>query len=223
MALSGLYSFDMTADELIRMSLIPIGGGRLNGEELREAILKLNLVLRHILNAGHPLADICQYTEPMITGQQEYNLETHIIDVHHAVMETLSSKTEIGINRVSYAEFNSIPNKTRTGRPTTYMTERNPGFVTIRVWPLPDRSYNMNMYVFIKPDDIKKYSDHVRFQPRYYPAVIAGLTLEMARSRMLPIEKLGELKNDFMFKLNEAQFEDRERVSFHVTPQLNLR
>lgn len=221
MALSGRFDFNLTVDEIIRIATQSVGGGPLDGESLKQYAILLNFVQRDLLNRGIPLALICYLTVPTIVGEQTYDLPLCVIDIHDCVLETISTEIETPMHRVSYAEFNHIGNKTTSGRPSTYVGERLYDKVMMRVWPLPDKVYNMNMYVFIKPDDVYKYTDNIRIQPRYLPAVTACLAYEIGKQRNLPLDRLQLLKQDYEQKVAYAQEEDRERVSFRITPELN--
>lgn len=221
MALSGSRNFTLKVHEIIREAAEKAGGGRLNGEDLKSYVKSINLVYQDVLNKGIPLALICQWVEPLYENQQEYNLGNCLIDIHSATIKGINTNdAELGIKRVSYGEFNQIPRKTTTGRPTVFMTERQWNNLMVRVWPLPDRDYDLSMYVFVKPDDMFKYTDDIRIQPRFLPVFIAGLAYEIAIMRELPLDRLAFLKQDYDEKLVVAQKEDRERVTLRVLPNL---
>ena len=118
----------------------------------------------------------------------------------------------------------TIPNKAQTGRPTVYTTERDHDNVTLRVWPTPDKAYTLFTYVFVKPDDAAKYTQNIRIQPRYLPAIIDGLAVEIGLDRpSVPPEKLQTVKASYEQKLTNAMTEDRERTSFIVRPEITTR
>jgi len=139
MALSGRRDFNLTADEIINMAVQSAGGGPLDGEQLKSYNTLLNFVQRDLLNRGIPLALICYMSIPLVQGEQFYELDC-IIDIHNAVLETIQNNTETTLRRLSYAEFNQIPNKLAEGRPSIFMTERQYNEVIIRVCQEPKMS-----------------------------------------------------------------------------------
>lgn len=220
---SNQFTFQMTIEEMIREASQMAGGGPLDGEQLKSYINSFNVLQQELLNRNYPLAWLLRGTLDVCSGCSEYTLNSRIYDIHNAVIKTASSGTEVRLERISLAEYNELPIKTRTGRPTTYTVERLHDALNLRIWPAPDQTYTINMYVFTKPDDLFKYTDTVRLQPRIYPAVLCGLAYQIAKKRGAPMDLLQGLKMDYEEQLKHAFHEDRERSSFIITPHLNTR
>ena len=223
MGLSNSYDFDMTVDEIIRKAAQRAGGGMLNGEELKDALKSLNLVFQNMSNEGIPLALIQRYVININAAQQDYILDECVSDIHHAVIRDTTSNTDIQMERYSLAQFNSLSKKDATGRPSIYTIERNYDNVTMRIWTVPTKSYEMHTYAMINPDDADRYTDNMRIQARYLPAVIAGLAVEIAADRNASPELIGFLQQIYEKRIGDARHEDRERVSYTITPETRRR
>lgn len=220
---SNQFTFQMTIEEMIREAAQMAGGGPLDGEQLKSYVNSFNVLQQELLNRNYPLAWLVRGTLDVCSGCAQYTLNGRIYDIHNAVIETDDSSTEVRLERISLAEFNEIPTKSRTGRPTQFTVERLHDALNLRVWPTPDQTYTVNMYVFTKPDDLYKYTDTVRLQPRIYPAVLSGLAYQIAKKRGAPVDLLQSLKIDYEEQLKHAFHEDRERSSYLITPYLNTR
>jgi hypothetical protein len=221
MPVSGTFDFNMTIDQIIRKAAQRAGGGSLNGEELKDALLSLNLVFLDMVNNAVPLALIEQFDISLSSGVQDYLLNSSVSDLHHVVINKVGSDSNLSINRRSMADFNSISDLSTIGRPTTYTTERKYNCINLRVWPVPDDSYTLLTYAFVKPADAKRYTENMQIQPRYLPTIIAGLAAEIAADRQRP--EVDNLRMDYNRKLTNAQKEDRERVNYRISPELNTR
>ena len=221
MSLSNTFNFNLTIDEIIRKAAQRAGGGVLDGEELKDALISLNLVFQDMMNNAIPLSLLVQLDIDLASGVQDHTLDSCINDLHHVVLSQ-TNRSDLGMSRYSLAEFNSISDKTTTGRPTVYTVERGYDAIKLRVWPIPDGSYTLRTYAFIKPDDAKRYTQHLRIQARYLPTIVAGLAVEIALDRHL-YDKVPLLQQKYEYLLSSAQKEDRERVSYKITPQLNTR
>lgn len=220
---SNRFDFAMTLEEMIREAAQFAGGGPLDGEQLLSYINSFNIIQQDIVNRGYPLSLLLQGTITVCTSCTEYELDKQIYDIHNMVVRESGDATDIRMERLSLAEFNELPNKATTGRPTTYTVERRHEKVALRIWPTPDETYTLYMYVFTKPDDLYKYTDTVRMSPRLYPALIAGMSLQIAMKRGAPLDRIGYLEAYYEKMLSNAYHEDRERSSFFITPSLNIR
>jgi hypothetical protein len=217
----------MSVDQLVRQAVQKVGGGNLDGEQLQSYANCLQIVQQEITNRGLPLAQLLFSTLQLTEGVSTYSLGTQIYDIHAAVVNTTDNSTggtDVDIERISLTEFLRIPSKEQRSRPTTYTTERLYNEVCIRVWPVPDQDYILKMYIHSKPDDIIKYTDTIRIPPRLYPAYLFGLAYQIGIERNgTDPSRLAMVRDEFEKQLAFGQHEDRERVSFFITPVLNYR
>lgn len=224
---SNSHTFQMSVDQLIRQAAQKVGGGNLDGEQLQSYANCLQIVQQEITNRGLPLAQLLFSTLQLNEGVSTYSLDGRIYDIQTAVVNSQNSTTlgtDIDIERISVTEFLRIPAKDQRARPTTYTTERLYDEVCIRVWPVPDQDYLLKMYIHSKPDDIIKYTDTIRIPPRLYPAYLFGLAHQIGLERPgTDPNQLARVEKEFEKQLAHGQHEDRERVSYYITPVLNTR
>lgn len=212
-------NFNLSAHEIIRQATQKVKGGKLNGEELKTYLLYLNLLLKDLINQGYPLSSMIYWEEELFSGTNEYELDNQVLDIFSATSQKSSStEAEIPMRRYGMKQFNEISKKSQVGRPVVYMVERNHDFCNLKVWPAPNQGYTLRMYVFTRPNDILKYTDTIDIRPEYLPAIIAGLAYEIGMDRQIDPVQLEMLKENYQEKLSNVYTEDRERVSFRVTP-----
>ena len=114
MALSGSTNFEPNVTEFIEEAYERCGLELRTGYDLKTAIRSVNLMLAEWANRGLNQWTIEQGTETVVEGQNDYPLNTNIIDVLDVVVRRTVNNvpTDISINRVSRSEFINIPNKT---------------------------------------------------------------------------------------------------------------
>jgi hypothetical protein len=124
-------------------------------------------------------------------------------------------------------EYLAIPSKLNTGKPVQYAVERNSQFTSstsathkVYLWPIPDQTYYQFLSWSIKyPQDVSAtYTQNPDIPRRYLPALISGLAVELAIKKAP--DRLAVLKPLYEQDWEKAREEDRERVSFHVQPQV---
>ena len=221
-------NFDLPVDEIIIRAMKLIGGGPYHGEELNDGRTELQLLLRHLTNKKIPLVYIQKKTLSITSGTDTYTLPSNEEDVFQGVISTGSA--ELGINRVSMFEFNRISNKTQTGRPTTYMIERQRDALQIRFWPVPTEAHTFTYYSYVRPLDIVSYDENLSVQSRYLSGIIYGLAYRLGMARdtkgLTDYEiaayekKLERIRTSYMEEIKAAQEEDRERTSIFIRPAL---
>ena len=85
------------------------------------------------------------------------------------------------LSKVSRDEYYSYPNKTLEGRPTVYYFDRQIEPV-LYLWPVPNAQYNCLQYTCkqMMQETGILYSDTIDMPARFYPALIAGVTYNLA-------------------------------------------
>lgn len=219
MAISNKYNFNMKVHEIITHAASKAIDKNLNGEQLRTYTKDLNLLLRSLASKGRPLALVERQAITTSVGQMDYDLSANVQDINEiTVKSSVSTAAELQMTRYSLAEFLRIPTKTTTGRPTVYATERHYDGVNLRLWPKPDKQYTVNMYVFTKPSDAFKYTDTLKLDQNYLPAIIFGLAYHIGIEQEIPLEKLALLKQQYDEELMVVHKDDRERAAYRIVP-----
>ena len=158
-----------------------------------------------------------------------FNSTSHLDILDSAIRDNsdTSATSDIIIERISMDEYLAIPSKLNTGKPVQYAVERNSQFTSsasathkVYLWPIPDQTYYQLLTWSIKyPQDVSAtYTQNPDIPRRYLPALISGLAVELAVKKAP--ERLAVLKPLYDQDWEKAREEDRERVSFHVLPQV---
>ena len=162
-----------------------------------------------------------------ITNSTQTEFETGIGTVTDATPDQ-----DIEMERISYADWLSYPNKYSTGTPLKFAVDRNAEFNSsgvdnhkVYLWPGPseDNRYEIIMWAIKYGEDIgDNYSQNAAVPKRMLPALISGLTVELANKhpKLVDINRRQELIQMYKEEWELAREEDRERASFYVTPKV---
>ena len=231
MVTSGTYTFNLDTGEIIQEAYERCGIETKSGYDLKTARRSLNLLLTKWVNDGVNLFTLDLETTSMTKDQDHitFNSTSHLDILDSAIRDNsdTSATSDIIIERISMDEYLAIPSKLNTGKPVQYAVERNSQFTSsasathkVYLWPIPDQTYYQLLTWSIKyPQDVSAtYTQNPDIPRRYLPALISGLAVELAVKKAP--ERLAVLKPLYDQDWEKAREEDRERVSFHVLPQV---
>ena len=231
MATSGTYTFNLDTGEIIQEAYERCGIETKSGYDLKTARRSLNLLLTKWVNDGVNLFTLDLETFNMTKDQGHITMDSRIrLDVIDAAIRdnsNTSDTSDIILERISMDEYLAIPSKLNTGKPVQYAVERNSQFTSstsathkVYLWPIPDQTYYQFLSWSIKyPQDVSAtYTQNPDIPRRYLPALISGLAVELAIKKVP--DRLAVLKPLYDQDWEKAREEDRERVSFHVQPQV---
>ena len=231
MATSGTYTFNLDTGEIIQEAYERCGIETKSGYDLKTARRSLNLLLTKWVNDGVNLFTLDLETFNMTKDQGYITMDSRIrLDVIDAAIRdnsNTSDTSDIILERISMDEYLAIPSKLNTGKPVQYAVERNSQFTSstsathkVYLWPIPDQTYYQFLSWSIKyPQDVSAtYTQNPDIPRRYLPALISGLAVELAIKKVP--DRLAVLKPLYDQDWEKAREEDRERVSFHVQPQV---
>lgn len=124
---------------------------------------------------------------------------------------------DIPISRISREEYIDIPNKSQTGRPTSFWVDRqiNPN---IYIWPTPIQPYNNLFYTRVRMlQDIGTLINMAEIPQRFFDALTCGLAVRLA-VKYNPQEKdrLMVLKEEYKDAFDMAAREDTESVPLRI-------
>jgi hypothetical protein len=231
MATSGTYTFNLDTGEIIQEAYERCGLETKSGYDLKTARRSLNLLLTKWVNDGVNLFTLDLETTSMTKdqGYVTFNSTSHLDVLDAAIRDNSdsSSTSDIILERISMDEYLAIPSKLNTGKPVQYSVERNSQFTSstsathkVYLWPVPDQTYYQFLSWSIKyPQDVSAtYTQNPDIPRRYLPALVSGLAVELAVKKAP--DRLAVLKPLYDQDWEKAREEDRERVSFHVQPQV---
>lgn len=220
MATSGTHNFTLDVEELINQALKKVGGGVTSGIDLRDARTALNLLLIDLANKGTPLSGLKNAEFPLTQGVKEYVLPAEVSDVLSVVVSR--GNVDIPVTRIAIQEYHKISNKEQQGLPTQCMIDRRLLSPVMTLYLVPDdlaASDSINYWYISRIQDAGSYTDTSDISIRYFPALVFGLAyfISFDRDGFDP-QKRSELLSNYVGLLENAATEDRERVSFKITP-----
>lgn len=242
MATSGTYTFNLDIAEIIEEAYDRCGLEIRGGYDLRSTRRSLDLMLLEWSNRGVNLWTVDQATVTMVDGTNTYTLDSQWSDVMDAVMRDTSgtSNVDTTMERLSMSEYLQYPTKSTPGDPVEYTIERNStGGHTLYVYPTPDDStHEFVMWGIRYTQDAGDYTDNPDVPRRFLPALVSGLAYWVAVKNPAkysqdpggqPVliggvdnQKRAELKAVYEEEFEAAKFEDHERSSLYVVPDISL-
>ena len=222
MALSGSTNFEPNVTEFIEEAYERCGLELRTGYDLKTAIRSVNLKLAEWANRGLNQWTIEQGTETVVEGQNDYPLNTNIIDVLDVVVRRTVNNvpTDISISRVSRSEFINIPNKTTKARPSQFFFDKLSTPV-LKVWPAPENSTDVLVFnKIVRMDDADKATNTMDMPFRFYPCFVAGLAYYISLKKNPQLTP--QLKAIYEEEFRRAADQDEDRASFRVRPYTRM-
>ena len=220
MATSGSVTFRPNVEEVISEAFERCGidPQTRTGHHAKSARRSLNLLFSEFANRGINYWTITQNTLTLANGTANYTLPVGTIDILDAVIR--EDDIDQIVNRITIQEYNQIPNKTDTGKPSQYMLDRQYTPV-IYFWNVPDKAYTLNYWVMNQIEDITASNEDTDVPYRWTDTICAGLASKLA-IKYQP-EKFQVLNEMYERSFNFAASSDNDGVSLRVQPtSLNL-
>ena len=220
MATSGSVTFRPNVEEVISEAFERCGidPQTRTGHHAKSARRSLNLLFSEFANRGINYWTITQNTLTLANGTSNYTLPVGTIDILDAVIR--EDDIDQIVNRITIQEYNQIPNKTDTGKPSQYMLDRQYTPV-IYFWNVPDKAYTLNYWVMNQIEDITASNEDTDVPYRWTDTICAGLASKLA-IKYQP-EKFQLLNEMFERSFSFAASSDNDGVSLRVQPTaLNL-
>ena len=223
MATSGTYNFNLDIDEIIQEATEMIGGEQTLGHEPKSARRSINLMLNDWQNRGILLWSTFTTAVTVSTSVTTYDLADSITDTLIVTYRETATGTDTKLERKTFEEYNIIPEKSQTGRPTQYAIKRNLSNPTLFLYPVPNVNTGiLNIEAIRQVEDVdKSYQQNADAPVRFLPCLTAGLAYYMSLKRNgLPETRIALLKNNYEELLMRAMEEDKERASIYFKPKL---
>jgi hypothetical protein len=221
MATSGTSVFNLDLAECLEEAAERCGYELRTGYDFKTARRSLNLLFADWANRGLNMWTFDQQSIALVPGTASYSLPEDSVDVMDAVIRTGAGVTQadLVISRIALPTYQSIPNKTVTGRPLQMFIQRS---VTPRVtfWPVPDASASYT-FVYWRLRRIEDAGNGVNTQDlpfRFLPAMVAGLAYYLSMKLPGGMERMPGLKAIYDETMQMAQDEDREKAPLRLVP-----
>ena len=221
MATSGTFNFNLDIDEVIQEATEMIGGEQTLGHTPASARRSINLMLKDWQNRGILLWTTYTTLVTVSTSVTSYALSGDTLDALEVVLRR--DDTDLQLERISFEEYQIIPNKKQTGRPTQFTIKRNRDNPTIFLWPIPENTTDiLNIEGIRELEDVNRSAEQNADIPkRFLPPLTCGLSyyLSMKTPGTEP-DRIGMLKSNYEQLLLSAMSEDRERANLFLRPKL---
>ncbi len=221
MATSGTFNFNLDIDEVIQEATEMIGGEQTLGHTPASARRSINLMLKDWQNRGILLWSTYTTLVTVITSTTTYALSDSTLDALEVILRR--DDTDIQLQRISFEEYQLVPNKTQTGRSTQFSIKRDRDNPTIYLWPIPENSTDiLNIEGIRELEDVNKSADQNADMPkRFLPPLTCGLSYYLSmKTPGIEGDRIGMLKSNYEQLLKTAMEEDRERANLFIRPKL---
>ena len=221
MATSGTFNFNLDIDEVIQEATEMIGGQQTLGHTPASARRSINLMLKDWQNRGILLWSTYTTLVTVITSTTTYALSDSTIDALEVVLRR--DGTDVQLQRISFEEYQLVPNKTQTGRSTQFTIKRDRDNPTIFLWPIPENSTDILSIEGVRElEDVNKSADQNADMPkRFLPPLTCGLSYYLSmKTPGIEMDRIGMLKSNYEALLQTALEEDRERANLFLKPKL---
>ena len=221
MATSGTFNFNLDIDEVIQEATEMIGGEQTLGHTPASARRSINLMLKDWQNRGILLWSTYTTLVTVSTSVTSYALASDTLDALEVLLRR--DDTDLQLQRISFEEYQVIPNKKQTGRPTQFSIKRNRDNPTILLWPIPENTTDiLNIEGVRELEDVDRSAEQNADMPkRFLPPLTCGLSYYLSmKTPGTPPDRIGMLKSNYEQLLLSAMSEDRERANLFLKPKL---
>jgi hypothetical protein len=225
MATSGTVAFRPDVEEIIAESFERVGmdAQNMTGYQALAARRSLNLLFSEFANRGINYWAVQNNTLPLTQGTSTYTLPAGTIDLIDVVIRetTGGTSTDTIVQRISISEYNQLPNKSDTGKPSQYMLDKQYTPV-MYLWQVPDtNSYSLVYWSINQLEDVTASNQDADIPYRWSDCICAGLASKLAL-KYQP-DKFNLLNQVYERAFEFAASTDNDGVTLRVRPTgLNL-
>ena len=217
MATSGSRDFTLDVADIIEEAYERCGLELRTGYEADTARRSLNLMFADWANRGVNLWTVKLGTLSLVSGTATYALSDTIADLLEVVVRR--SGTDFEVQRISRGEYHNQPNKTTTGRPSSFYFNRQTT-PEINLWPTPENNTDELRYYYVQRiEDADSLVNDVDAPFRFLPCMAAGLAYYLAVKRSP--DRVQLLKSIYEEEFQRAADEDEDRVPLKLTPSIS--
>lgn len=191
-------TFTQSRDEIVEDALTNVGaigpGGTPSGKLRTHANRALNRLVKSMDADGSYLWRIVRRTLPLVSGTASYTLGTDVLLVDEPAAYKISGGTsQSPILSMSRDDYMRLANRTASGTPSQYLTERTLAGLVITFWPVPASSVDTVEYAAcLRCKDFVVGSDTPDFNSKFIVALVLGLSAELAPVYGQPSDKWDE-------------------------------
>jgi hypothetical protein len=233
MTVSGVHTFTLNRDELIREALELTGtidiGSPIPSEVLASCARTLNLYSKSWQAKGLFIHTYQPAVLPLTANTQSYllgpggaatetDLSTPItrpikIDNVRLAIDSF----EQPVAKISIEEYNALTNKDSAAQPTQYAYDPQLDNSRLYIWPVADNNSQKLYFTYQKPvDDFITDSDTATMPVDWLQCFTLGLAYHISPKRMVPLSEQAALKKRYEDALSDL--DDFEETSVFFSP-----
>jgi hypothetical protein len=234
MATSGTTTRTINPLEFIKRALRMTNslgeGAQLSPEQRQDAYATFNAKLRAWQARGVMGWKVQRTSLALANGTAAYDLAQVTRDVKvEEFMLRDSSGTDVALRHLVREEYQRLPNKSTTGRPTSVLVERNvantvggkvyQGGVRLTFWPIPDAAYTLIYSAEQRLQDITEDTQQIDWPIEYEEQLLFDLAYDLGlehgavEERMQRVERRRNETADAMIKDNNERGPVRLRLN----------
>lgn len=230
MATSGTYSWTLQRDAVINAALRKLGvlftGTTASANQITDAAVSLNAIIKAFHADGMPLWAILNYTFTTVSGTSSYTIGTGKtlntpapLKVIQALY-TMSGGENIPMNVYNRYDFQNLPSANDHGTPIDfYYQPLADGSGIIQLWPNPNDSTTTVTIDYQRPfSDMANATDNFDFPAYWMQALIYMLAWSMAPEYGTPVMDRGEIQKEAMYWKEQALSYGTEEGSIFFQP-----
>lgn len=213
----------MDFDQITDTAIAIAGGEPTDAALHKHARRAANLVLIDWTNRGTNLWQLTETTLTLSAGVATYTLAADVMDLTEASYRD-STGVDTMLGRISRSEYAALSDKDQSGRPSTFLVLRERDQPLLRLWPVPDTSYDETLYYWYirRNEDVTSHGENVGVPSRYLPAFVQFMAYQIACLRPgVDPQRRQEIKAEAETLLQRAMRDDRERVPSRFYPDLS--
>ena len=225
MATSGTVAFRPDVEQIIAEAYERCGidSQTSTGYQAVSARRSLNLLFSEWSNRGINYWTVQNNTLSLSADTVSYALPVGTIDLIDVVVRDSSGSTisDVSLERVSIADYNQLPNKTSSGKPSQYMIDKQYTPV-IYVWQVPDNTdYSLIYWSMNQLEDITASNQDADIPYRWADCICAGLASKL--SLKYAPDRYSVLSQVYEKAFELAAATDDDNVSMRIRPtSMNL-
>ena len=229
MATSGTYTYDITWPVLFEQAHMRAGVDldRLTERDQRFAVNALTAIFSDWANQGPNWWAIDLQTSNLASAQTTFMAPSSTVDLLTVVLRRDS--TDYLLSRISQQDYMELPNKSQSGRPTSYWVDKTIPQYTVYLWPLTDVSTDqIRYYRMVQLQDVQGRGTETFNAPYLWTdAITAALALRIGQRRLMEpesgmdVNKLAVLESQYKQSYFNAVKQNSQRTPLKLDIQVS--
>jgi hypothetical protein len=221
MASTGTYLFYPELAELVDDAFEQAGldPAQLDARHLKSAARSAELMMGSWFNRGWKQWQIKYGTQALLAGETEFTLPAGGWDIFHAMVVPTGEDAATPMMAISREDYSSLNDKTLTGRPDRYFTNRGTFMgadpaSTVTVYLVPDKAYTVQYWYISRTEDVGRRAGNLDLPWHWNEAFTVGLAARLAKKFNPP--RFNDLKVEEEMLIKDAMSSERELADTRI-------